>query len=177
MFDRSSTAPYLGAILVVDAHGDVYIDSQSKVPRRKTFKGRPFFDYHRTHADDRLQIGPPVLDDDHPHTLRITMSRRLGFADGGFAGVVVGTIEVAYFQGLFSQLDIGPSSGLTLTLADGTMLVRFPYRDGDVGRNVGGTAVFERIRREQVGTFVANASIDACSGCTCSGASDRFRSI
>ncbi len=160
LFDRSTNAPYLGGILVLDQRGNVFIDSRSNVPRRASFANEEFFRHHRDHADDVLHIGRPFRDPAGGGGERLTLSRRLEFADGAFAGVVVGTIEIAYFRDTFSKIDLGADSGLTLTLADGTMLMRFPYREGDVGHHVGGSPVFNRILAMRNGSFVAASSID-----------------
>jgi len=158
LFDRSTNAAYLGSILVLDTRGNVFIDSRSQVPRRENFGSAEFFRYHEEHEDADLHIGRPFKPADGGE--RITLSRRLEFGDGAFAGVVVGTIELAYFRDAFSKIDLGPQSGLTLTLADGVMLTRFPYRERDGGRNVGGTDVFQKILAMKTGSFIAHASID-----------------
>ena len=159
LFDRSTNAPYLGPVIVLDHRGNVFIDSRSRVPRRESYAATEWFRFHRDHADENLHIGHPFKPSEGGAE-RITLSRRLSFADGAFAGVVVGTIEIGYFKDTFSKIDLGPQGGLTLTLEDGTMLMRFPYRDSDVGHRVKGTDVFNRILAMRNGSFVAKASID-----------------
>ena len=158
LFDRSTNATYFGSILVLDARGNVFIDSRDTVPRRENHAQAEFFRYHQEHPEAELHIGRPFKPAEGGD--RITLSRRLEFGDGAFAGVVVGTIELAYFRDSFSKIDLGPQSGLTLTLADGTMLTRFPYRERDSGRNVAGSEVFQKILAMKSGNFVATASID-----------------
>lgn len=159
LFDRSTQAAYLGAILVLDARGNVFIDSRNPVPRRENFGDAEFFANHRDHDDELLHVGLPLRAPQGGGP-RITLSRRLSFADGAFAGVVVGTMELAYFRDAFSKIDVGANGALSLTRGDGTMLMRFPYREEDIGRNVMGTEVFDRILAERNGAFIANASID-----------------
>ena len=159
LFDRSLNGAYLGAILVLDSRGNVFLDSRNKIAARENYGTHEFFANHRDHPDDKLYVGHPFKPPGSTDYF-ITLSRRLEYADGAFSGVVVGTMSIAYFRDLFSKINLGANSGLTLTLADGTMVMRFPYSDKDVGRNVKGTEVFDRIVARRAGSFIGVASID-----------------
>ncbi|HEX7908606.1 MAG TPA: diguanylate cyclase, partial [Paraburkholderia sp.] len=47
LFDRAATAKYLGAMLVLDASGNIVIDSGSDVPRDGNFSDRKYFTVQR----------------------------------------------------------------------------------------------------------------------------------
>ncbi len=158
LFDSSAKAKYLGPILVLDAHGTTYIDSGSRVPRRDSFVNADFFAFHRTHRDRRLSVGHPYQDAEG--AWRITVSRRLDLEDGEFAGVVVGTIDLAYFEELFAKIDLGRDSAMSLALADGTMLMRVPRLANDIGRDLSATEVFRWMARRGDGSLRANSSVD-----------------
>ncbi len=105
LFDSSTRAKYLGPIRVVDRRGDVVIDSTQRSVRRSTVRNEAFFRFHASHDDEGLTIHPPFKDDDGRY--RVTLSRRVSRDDGSFDGVVAGTIELAYFEDLFSKLELG----------------------------------------------------------------------
>src|SRR5476651_656906 len=47
LFDRAASAKYLGSMLVMDALGNVVIDSGSDTPRTGNFSDRPYFTVQR----------------------------------------------------------------------------------------------------------------------------------
>lgn len=59
----------------------------------------------------------------------ITISRRFNDARGEFAGVVAVTLGVENFLRLFGQLDVGQEDAIGLSYTDGTLLVRYPFRE------------------------------------------------
>ena len=60
VFDRSSTAPGLGAMVVLDKNGSIVLDSLSVVPRAGNFFDREYFKFQRdTPAASGLYISRP----------------------------------------------------------------------------------------------------------------------
>ena len=157
LFDASIRARYLGPILVLDEHGSVVVESADS-PRSGDFGGQDFFEYHRTHAGQRLHIGHPFRAPSGEY--RVPLSHRVTTADGRFGGVVVGTIEVAYFLDLFSRIDLGDQGLISIVLDDGTMLARSPFRDIDVGRSLRGTRPYEEMRLMGSGAIEGFAATD-----------------
>lgn len=54
LFDRAATARDLGSIQVLDAAGDVRLDSRTLTPRKENFAGHGFFRVHQTQSDVAL---------------------------------------------------------------------------------------------------------------------------
>ncbi len=158
LFHESTKARYLGPIVVVDSHGTSYIDSAGPIPQRESYARTEFFRHHQDVDDALLYIGHPFRAADG--TRRITVSRRLAMADGAFAGVVFGTIDLAYFEELFSKLDLGAASVASLALDDGTLLMRVPHRPEDVGLALAGTQPFDAMIAEHQGSLKAYSAID-----------------
>ena len=135
LFDRATNARHLGFINVLNEAGDVTLNSRSKTPRPANFAGRDYFQFHRRDAGDQLYIGRPFLTGpDQPAT--IPLSRRLSQPDGSFAGVVVGTIRLAYFRELFARVALGPHATIALLRDDGLILMRLPFNQDDLGRTL-----------------------------------------
>ena len=159
LFDRSATAKGLGAILVADAQGDVFVDSASAVPRRLNFTEREFFRVHKEHHHVGLYVGEPIISRTNGRLI-IPFSRRLAYADGTFAGVVVGAMDVSYINDLLRRLSVGQGSSVALFRTDGVMLARNPSNEQAAGKNIAGSAHFHHYLENYSGQFTATAKID-----------------
>ncbi|MBW7002749.1 diguanylate cyclase, partial [Salmonella enterica subsp. enterica serovar Weltevreden] len=84
----------------------------------------------------------------------LALSRRLVSPDGSFAGVVSGSLRLSYFRKLFNGVSLGGGGTITLVRTDGTIVMRRPYDDAVIGRDMSNSAVFAPILRGSHGTFV-----------------------
>lgn len=152
LFDRATTAPGFGAILVLDNRGEVTADSAQEPPRQARLADR---DYFRLHAGDpahRLFIGDPIPGRFQEGWL-LPVSRGIRAPDGSFAGAVVGAIDLALWRDLFAALRLGPHGAVTLYREDGTTVMRAPLRDGDIGRARPAGGSFGRFLAGEAGEF------------------------
>ncbi|KMO41015.1 hypothetical protein VQ02_06430 [Methylobacterium variabile] len=163
LFDRAATASGLGAILALDPQGQAFADSTAVVPRPLRFPDADFFLVHKQREDAGLYIGKPLRVESDGRWV-IPLSRRLAYADGAFAGVVVGTIDVAYFNALFGRLSIGERSRIAFFRESGEILVRSPMQEGVIGRSLMEAAHFPRFFEHHSGQFVATGYTEAIEG-------------
>src|SRR5690242_18450464 len=105
---------------------------------------RDYFRHHRASADRSMLIGNPVHSKSGGQWV-ITLSRRWNHPDGSFAGVVLATINAAYFSDYYSHFDLGSQGALALINRDGIILARSP-EDGAVGRDMSGGEFFRSMR-------------------------------
>ncbi|KAB1076326.1 GGDEF domain-containing protein [Methylobacterium planeticum] len=159
LFDNAANASGLGAILVVDERGRLLTASEPEVARDLTLQDLPALAILRSNPGPGLVIGGPVQCRVTGRPV-MTLSHRITKPDGGFGGMVTGTIELAYFQDLFAKLHIGQGGSVNLFQADGTLLVRQPFVAANVGRSIAGGATFRRFNESPRGTFVENSAID-----------------
>jgi diguanylate cyclase (GGDEF)-like protein/PAS domain S-box-containing protein len=159
LFDRVVSAPHLGAILVLNAAGDIVLDSDSVEPRRANFADREYFRAHQAKPDLGLYVAAPVHGRLH-HRWLLPVSRRLTAPDGSFAGIVVGLLELDALRALFEGLSLGPHGNIGLTRDDGAVLLRVPYRTGDFGTDIGKSEVFRRGLASGGAPFVARSPMD-----------------
>lgn len=117
LFDRAATASGYGAIFVLDAQGDAFLDSGSLIPRRLNGGDRAYFQMQRDH-DAGLYVGRPWRTRVSGREM-IPLSRRFSYADGAFAGIVVGAIELAYFEAVFARLNRNLNLKITVLFEDG----------------------------------------------------------
>lgn len=103
---------------------------------------RAYFQHHRESDDRRAYLGRPVKSRSGGQWI-ITVSRRFNHPDGRFAGVVLATIDAAYFAQFYSRFDLGPNGAVTLLSSDGTLLARSPDGGTYVGRDMSGAPLFK----------------------------------
>ena len=159
LFDHAATAEYMGSIRVVDRHGMVVLDSRTLHSPKLDYADQEFFGKHARDPDPGLHISRPALDADGQSIIRL--SRRLSLADGSFAGVVAGALRIAYFDDLFRKLTLGSGSTIALLCTDGTVVARWPFYDGAVGRNLAASTLFKHYGpNARGGTFESKAMRD-----------------
>jgi PAS domain S-box-containing protein len=159
LFDRAARARYLGFINALNEAGDVIADSESLTPRGGNFATRDYFIVHRHDPRNNIYIGKPFsIAPNRPGS--ISISRRMSHPDGTFAGVVVGSFDLAYFRDLFAKLAVGPHGSITLFRTDGTILMRAPFDANDIGRTIGAASVFYDFMRTSVPRFEAESQVD-----------------
>ena len=159
LFDRAATAPYLGAIHVLNETGDLVIDSRAMDTKGHNAADRDYFQAHVGRDDLGLYIGRPVTSraDGEP---MIGLSRRISRPDGSFGGVVVGTLHLAYFKHLFSTTRLGRDGALVLFREDGTVLMREPYDAATFGQKVSLPWMSGRFAGAPDGEFQKRSVID-----------------
>lgn len=161
LFDRSATAKHLDAILLLDEHGMVRYDSRTPFPQPVNRAERDYFQFHKNDAGSGLHISPPIVARTTLNHI-ITVSRRLSNPDGSFAGVVVGSMRLSYFQQLFRNAALGINGNITLSRTDGTLLMRWPYDEAMLGRNLkgAGSELYRRLEDSRSGRFETTAVTD-----------------
>ncbi len=161
LFDHSASARYIDAILLVDRDGAVMADSTSRVPQIRDFSAADFFTAQAA-RDAGLFIGRPMR---MPGGVgwQMAFSRRLSTADGGFAGIAVGFLNLDYLRETYKRLRLGDDSTLSLIGTDGVLLVREPQDEAAVGRSFRGRPAFNGLKDGTSGTFEALATLDGRS--------------
>ena len=160
LFDRAATAEYLGSLLVLDAAGDIVADSTAVTPHRLNLADRDYFTVHRDRTDAGLFVSRPFRSRLRSGDASIAISRRLSNADGSFAGVVVGTLRLAYFEELFGRLDNGARGSISLVSNDGYIVARRPFLGDALGTDISGFETARHILLARNGQFTAHSAVD-----------------
>jgi diguanylate cyclase (GGDEF)-like protein len=160
LFDNAATAEYLGALVLVNADGNIFEDSTSIPPHNINLADREHFQVHRQNPDAGLFISRPVIGRLNGGEWMLSLSRRISAPDGSFAGVAMGAMRLAYFKDLFANLDLGSSGSVTLFRADGRVIMRLPFRESDIDRDLGGTPLFKRYSQSAADSLVDKATLD-----------------
>jgi diguanylate cyclase (GGDEF)-like protein/PAS domain S-box-containing protein len=125
------------------------------------FADREYFLYHRSHDDDALRIGRPVRSQSNGWVIPVT--RRFNKADGTFGGVALAAIDPRYFQDIYDRLELGGNSAVLLITTDGTLLVRRPFVEENVGRDMSQSKILAMSKQAPSGSLEIKASIDGVS--------------
>ena len=89
------------------------------------------------------------------------ISRRIDAPDSSFAGVALATIDIDFFSRFYDSLDLGQSGAAALVLNSGVMVVRRPFEDRFVGKNVTDTALYRaHLELGRSGVFTTRSSQD-----------------
>lgn len=158
LFDHSITAANQGAVRVINPAGHVTHDASTLTPAAASPAEWEALLRHLDNDAMELFIGRPV-GLGTPGGGDITLSRRIETADGKFAGIVSGTIQIAYFAELFRGLKLGPHDVVSLFRDDGTMLAHLPNNDS-VGKSLGGSDIMRQFELNRSGTFTGRSVFD-----------------
>jgi diguanylate cyclase (GGDEF)-like protein len=152
--------PQLSGITVYDDQGRWLMSSNRPIPAGANSTDRAYFIYHRDDPSREIFIGPPIQSRSN-HEWVITVSRRFNRPGGEFAGVVAVTLGIENFLRLFGKIDVGQEGAIGLSYTDGTLLVRYPFREQDMGRNFSRSPIFAKYLVDRsVGTASFTSSLD-----------------
>ncbi|HKT67435.1 MAG TPA: sensor domain-containing diguanylate cyclase [Burkholderia sp.] len=160
LFDRAASGPYLGAIFVMDAHGNIVIDSSASPPRQGNFADRAYFTVHRDRLAQDLYISRPYASRLRGGALTIALSRRITLADGSFGGIVVGTLSIDYFRALLDGLAVGRHGSAAIVEDNGALVSRLPYDARVVGLDLHDSPLFLEAQRSSEGALTGVGAID-----------------
>ncbi|PZR87201.1 MAG: diguanylate cyclase [Stutzerimonas stutzeri] len=135
---------------------------------------RAYFQHHRVLDDREVHLGPPVKSRSGGQWI-ITVSRRFNHPNGTFAGVVLATIDAAYFAQFYSRFDLGASGAITLLSTSGILLARSPDDGTYVGRDLSTTPLFrERRSHPSASAYYFKSPLDGVQRLSAYRFSERF---
>jgi diguanylate cyclase (GGDEF)-like protein/PAS domain S-box-containing protein len=144
--------------MIIDSDGAMVINAVAD-NEHSQFSDRDYFIYHSTHDDRELHIGNPIRGRSVDGWL-IPVTRRFNHADGTFGGVAVAAIDPQYFQDFYDRLQLGNNGAVLLASMKKTLLVRRPFVEANVGRDMTHSGLFAQLKQAPVGSLEITASID-----------------
>jgi len=150
----------LHGLFIYDRNGNWLVTSNQSDPVGANNADRDYFQFHAKHADTGVRIGA-VIRSRSTGDLIIPVSRRLNAADGSFAGVVLATLRLAYFNDFYREFDLDTDGVIVLALRDGTILARSPFDENVTGISLAKGKVFSELLRDHpVGSVMQNSLVD-----------------
>jgi diguanylate cyclase (GGDEF)-like protein len=159
LFNRSVPVSRLGSVLVIDEDGNVTLDSRTADAPPLKVADRDYFQVHKDNPSAGLYVSRPIIS-------RISglgifgVSRRLSRPDGSFAGVVMVSVQLSYFHQLFQQSVLGSNGAITLSTADGVMLMHWPYHTKFIGSDFRHSKLYDEFAKARAGRFEERSSFD-----------------
>jgi PAS domain-containing protein len=135
LLDRLHSLPQANAISIIDDTGRIVNFSREwPVPLIDT-SDRDFYSYWREHDDPGVFIGAPVPNK-VTGTWVITVTRRINSTSGVFIGILLGVVEVPYFESFYQAISTSNGESIALFRHDGVLLARNPHIDKEIGVNL-----------------------------------------
>lgn len=127
--------PQLTVVSLIGAEGQLVNYSRGFPPAEFSVADRDYFEHLKDIRSDQAFISEPVQNR-ATGEWTIYLARRVTSTSGRFLGLVIGGINLDYFENLYKTLQLGGGGEVNLWRSDGTLLARFPLaggpRDGPV---------------------------------------------
>jgi PAS domain S-box-containing protein len=117
--------PQIGAMMVLDARGEVLARSSQTPAFDPDLAERPFVVAHRDGPADQVHLSDPYRVAPGGQW-RFVASRRLNDAEGAFNGVVAAAIELEAFDRLYRTMDLGEGAFISVVTEAGVLMTRVP---------------------------------------------------
>ncbi|WP_407070702.1 GGDEF domain-containing protein [Paraburkholderia rhynchosiae] len=160
LFDRATTAAYLGGAYIVGADGGVIASQSGEMSPSIRFADRDYFVAHQRNPAVGLYLSHPFRSRVRDGKLSIGLTRRINEADGRFAGVALLAIRIEYFQHLLDRITIGKLGSVFIAMDDGTLIARKPYAPRDIGASIAKSPTFVTMAAHGAGSYVASSAVD-----------------
>ncbi|WP_310633928.1 diguanylate cyclase [Paraburkholderia sp.] len=160
LFGRLAGVLYIDGALYVDAHGHIVDAQDGRDYPNVNLSDRDYFRVQERSRSLGMYLSDPFRSRVNEGQYSIGLSRRINDYEGGFGGVVVLTLRLAYFQHLFDRLEVGKRGNVFIMLDDGTLLARKPYSDYDVGTNLASQRQIAPMLKSTSGSFISRDDED-----------------
>jgi signal transduction histidine kinase/DNA-binding NarL/FixJ family response regulator/HPt (histidine-containing phosphotransfer) domain-containing protein len=123
--DRLTGMPFINAITLIDGDGQLVNFSRYWPIPDVNIADRDYFRAMRDDPSLRSFISKPVQNRGD-NTWSVYLARRIRSPAGTFAGLVMGAIELKYFQDFYGSVSLGDDSTIALLRDDAVLLARYP---------------------------------------------------
>jgi diguanylate cyclase (GGDEF)-like protein len=160
LFDRATTAAYLGGAYLIGANGEVIASQSDEIYGAVRLADRDYFLVHQRSSTVGLYFSHPFHSRLRDGKFSIGLTRRVDDAHGAFAGIALLAIRIEYFQHLLDRIDTGQLGSVFIVMDDGTLLARKPFVPRDIGSSIAKWPTFERMSAHNAGTYEAISAMD-----------------
>jgi signal transduction histidine kinase/ActR/RegA family two-component response regulator len=119
-------------VAVADADGAILASSDpEEVGQKLPPAGLAQLAFHRANPAAGVQVSDPLRLPDRRWTALLT--RRVEAPGGGFAGITVAYLNLAYFEDFYRAVELPENGAIILHRRDGLILARYPHDDPSLG--------------------------------------------
>ncbi|MDE1007329.1 MAG: diguanylate cyclase [Paraburkholderia fungorum] len=160
LFDRATTAAYLGGAYVLGPDGRVLASQNDEIDASVSLGDRDYFLVHQRNPAAGLYLSHPYRSRLRDGKLSIGLTRRINEADGRFGGVALLAIRIEYFQHLLDRINTGDLGSVFIVMDDGTLLARKPFSSRDIGSSIAKSPTFQVMAAHDSGSYIAISAVD-----------------
>ncbi len=120
--------PQVDGMSVIDPQGELIAFSRAWPAPRISLADRDLYLYLRDHDDPTTFVSPPVRNR-ASQAWTFFLARRINGPGHSFAGIVVCTLPLAYFEDFFRAVTDNPEGVIALIRRDGVLLAHYPAMD------------------------------------------------
>lgn len=121
-------------LYVANAHGEYIYSSLVTIPNI-TIADRDYFATSKANASAGLVVSRPLVSRTLG-TWAMTLSRRVNFEDGSFAGVVNVVIQLSGLEKFYRSLNLGPHGTVLMRDSEMRLVARHPALDQNMGESM-----------------------------------------
>jgi signal transduction histidine kinase len=127
--------PQVDRIALIDDHGKLVNFSLTWPPPDVDLSDRDYFQAlsHSPGTDSFLSVPVKART---TGTWSVYLVRRVSGPNGEFLGLVLGAMQLSYFENFYRSIALGDSSSISLFRRDGILLARHPHIDPSIGRSL-----------------------------------------
>jgi methyl-accepting chemotaxis protein len=131
--DKVSGWPHIGSITLINSRGKLFNFSRSWPLPDIDVTDREFYKALKSNAQLSSFMGEPVRNR-ATGTWTIHLVRKVAAPNGDFLGLVLGAMEMEYFEQYFATIVLGEHSSIALFRNDGVLLAHHPHMDPATAR-------------------------------------------
>jgi signal transduction histidine kinase/HPt (histidine-containing phosphotransfer) domain-containing protein/ActR/RegA family two-component response regulator len=154
-----SIGGYTIQLSIIGADGFLLASTVGASDGHLYLEDREHFQAHLTTSADTLIIGRPVIGRES-HKWSIQLSRRLTQLDGNFGGVIVASLDPAFIDKYFANVDLGPHAAATLRRRDLVVLSAHGLPNSILGQTNMSPTLRNALERTSAGAIWGAGTID-----------------
>jgi PAS domain S-box-containing protein len=145
LVDQQRHLPQAASLGLFDAAGNLVNLSRVWPVPALNIADRDFFAWLKNDPETETIITDPVKNR-VTGTWSLFLGRRVTAPDGTFLGIVCATVELSYLEDFYRMIASQADRSITLLRSDGTILVRYPPIEQDIGKKLpSGGAFYDHV--------------------------------
>src|SRR5215475_7701417 len=142
--DKLQAFPHVGALNLFAADGKVVNSSQDGLLPAADISDRRYFkEFNSGKAVPETLV--QAVKSKVTGNWTVVFARRIVGRNGNIIGFAVRGVEPVHFEEFCASLALDSETSVSMILRDGTIFARYPHDASLVGRNIAGTALFQKI--------------------------------
>ncbi len=139
--------PQISAVTAIDADGKLLNFSRYWPIPEVNVSDRDYFVALRADPAMTAFVSEPVRNRG-TGTWTVYVARKVAAPDGTFLGLILGALDLGYFERLYQEMDDGTQRSVSLFRLDGILLARHPQHAEGVGHSFGSVAELRRLQAD-----------------------------